>query len=119
MVMGNKKKAEQKSVREILLMGVFWRILFIEGVLLVYSLGYRWMTADATALDLFWYSVRIIILVVIIIIFMMVTLKKFLTQKIITPLESLHLQTNRFRMIFPLLTRLLFLKILPMRWKPL
>ena len=85
--MGNKLKAEQKGVREILLMGVFWRILFIESVLLVYSLGYRWFTADATALDLFWYSVRIIVLVVIIIIFMMVTLKKFLTQKIITPLE--------------------------------
>ncbi|MEN8210828.1 MAG: adenylate/guanylate cyclase domain-containing protein [Thermodesulfobacteriota bacterium] len=85
--MGNKKKAEQKSVREILLMGVFWRILFIEGVLLVYSLGYRWLTADATALELFWYSIRIIVLVTIIIIFMMVTLKKFLTQKIITPLE--------------------------------
>ncbi len=85
--MGNEQKAEQKGVREILLMGVFWRILFIEGVLLVYSLGYRWFTADATALELFWYSVRIIILVAIIIIFMMVTLKKFLTQKIITPLE--------------------------------
>ncbi len=87
MGMGNQKKAEQKGVREILLIGVFWRILFIEGVLLVYSLGYRWFTSDATAIELFWYSIRIIILVTIIIIFMMLTLKKFLTQKIITPLE--------------------------------
>ena len=89
MIKDNKKKFVQKGVREILLMGVFWRILFIEGVLLVYSLGYRWFTADATVLELFWYSVRIIVLVAIIIIFMMMSLKKFLTQKIITPLEMI------------------------------
>ncbi|MCP4671109.1 MAG: PP2C family protein-serine/threonine phosphatase [Desulfobacula sp.] len=85
--MKNKNKAKQKGVRKILLMGIFWRILFIEGVLLVYSLGYRWLTQDATSLELFWYSVRITILVIIIIAFMMVTLKKFLAKKIITPLE--------------------------------
>lgn len=79
----------QKGVRQILLRGIFWRILFIEGVLLVYSLGYKWYTEDTTPLDLFWYSGRIILLVTIIIVFMMVTLKKFLTQKIITPLESI------------------------------
>ncbi len=95
--MGNEQKAEQKGVREILLMGVFWRILFIEGVLLVYSLGYRWFTADATALELFWYSVRIIVLVTIIIVFMMVTLKKFLTQKIITPLEIIASANKKFQ----------------------
>ncbi|MCG8619971.1 MAG: adenylate/guanylate cyclase domain-containing protein, partial [Desulfobacterales bacterium] len=77
------------SVRKILLMGVFWRILFIEGVLLVYSLVYRWLAEDAGAADLFWYAVRIIILVTIIIIFMMVTLKNFLTDRIILPLEVL------------------------------
>lgn len=82
-------KKQTNSVREILLMGVFWRILFIEAVLLVYSLAYRWWTEDAGAMDLFWYAVRIIILVGIIIAFMMVTLKKFLTDKIILPLESL------------------------------
>ncbi len=70
-------------------MGVFWRILFIEAVLLVYSLIYKWLTEDATSLDLFWYSVRITLLVIIIIVFMMVTLKKFLNQKIITPLEAI------------------------------
>lgn len=86
MIMKNNKK---KGVRNILLMGVFWRILIIEGVLLVYSLGYRWMTQDADAWDLFWYGVRIVILVTIIIIFMMVTLKQFLTKKIITPLEAI------------------------------
>ena len=77
------------GVRKILLMGVFWRILFIEAVLLAYSLFYRWWTEDAGALDLFWYAVRIVILVGIIIAFMMITLKKFLTHKIILPLESL------------------------------
>ena len=84
-----KKKDKKNGVREILLMGVFWRILFIEAVLLVFSLFYRWFTQDAGPNDLFWYAVRIILLVIIIIIFMMVTLKKFLTDRIITPLESL------------------------------
>lgn len=70
-------------------MGVFWRILFIEAVLLVFSLLYRWVTEDAGPVDLFWYALRIIFLVAIIIAFMMVTLKKFLTQQIITPLEAI------------------------------
>jgi serine phosphatase RsbU (regulator of sigma subunit) len=88
-ILNTIKKAKKKSVREILLWGVFWRILFIEGVLLVYSLGYKWVTEDASSMDLFWYSVRITILVVIIIIFMMVTLKRFLAQNIIAPLEAI------------------------------
>jgi adenylate cyclase len=82
-------KNKKNGVREILLMGVFWRILFIEAVLLVYSLFYRWFTEDAGPSDLFWYAIRILLLVGIIIIFMMVTLKKFLKDKIIIPLESL------------------------------
>ena len=82
-------KNKKNGVREILLMGVFWRILFIEAVLLVYSLFYRWFTEDAGPVDLFWYAIRIILLVGIIIIFMMVTLKKFLKDKIIIPLESI------------------------------
>lgn len=80
---------KSNGVREILLMGVFWRILFIEAVLLVFSLLYRWITEDAGAADLFWYALRIIFLVAVIILFMMVTLKKFLTDRIITPLESI------------------------------
>ena len=82
-------KKKKNGVREILLMGVFWRILFIEAVLLVYSLFYRWFTEDAGPSALFWYALRIIFLVGIIIVFMMVTLKKFLTDKIITPLEAI------------------------------
>ncbi|MCG8635461.1 MAG: adenylate/guanylate cyclase domain-containing protein [Desulfobacterales bacterium] len=84
-----EKKRKTRGVRKILLMGVFWRILFIEAVLLVYSLFYRWWTEDSGPADLFWYAVRIIILVGIIIVFMMVTLRKFLTDKIINPLEAL------------------------------
>ena len=80
---------QRKGVREILLTGIFWRIVFIEAVLLVFSLLSRWFTTDATSLDLFWYGIRIIILVVIIVLFMMVTLKKFLTHRIITPLEAI------------------------------
>jgi len=80
---------KNNGVRRILLMGVFWRILFIETILLFFSLFYRWFTEDAGPLELFWYTLRIIFLVGIIIIFMMVTLKKFLADKIITPLESI------------------------------
>ncbi len=87
--MTEHKKNKNGSVRKILLMGVFWRILFIEVVLLVYSLGYKWITEDATAADLFWYAVRITILVAIIVLFMMVTLKQFLGKNIIAPLEAI------------------------------
>jgi len=90
-------KNKTNGVRKVLLMGVFWRILFIEAVLLVYSLAYRWVTEDAGAADLFWYAVRIIILVAIIIIFMMVTLKSFLTEKIIQPLEALAKANKKIR----------------------
>ncbi len=84
-----QKNIKQSGVREILLTGIFWRIVFIEAVLLVFSLFYRWFTTDATPIDLFWYGIRIIILVAIIILFMMVTLKKFLNRRIITPLEAI------------------------------
>jgi adenylate cyclase len=85
------KKSKNNGVREILTMGVFWRILFIEAVLLVYSLVYRWLAEDAGPADLFWYAVRIMVLVGIIIIFMVVSLKQFLTKKIIDPLEHIAL----------------------------
>ncbi len=91
-----KKQEEKAGVREILLTGVFWRILFIESVLLLFSLGYRWYTTDATAIDLFWYSVRIIALVAVILIFMMVTLKHFLSRRIIIPLESIASANRKF-----------------------
>ena len=48
------KSRHKQGVREILLQGVFWRILFIEAVLLVYSLVYRWYTQGADAQELFW-----------------------------------------------------------------
>ncbi|MDD9300921.1 MAG: hypothetical protein HUK40_00695 [Desulfobacter sp.] len=91
------KKQKTNGVRKILLMGVFWRILVIEGVLLVFSLFYRWFTQDAGPQDLFWYAVRILILVGIIIAFMMLTLKQFLTDKIILPLESLAEANKRIQ----------------------
>ena len=97
MIIDDEKKSERKGVRKILLMGIFWRILFIEGVLLIYSLGYRWLTEDATATDLFWYSIRIIILVAIIIAFMMLSLKKFLTKKIIKPLEIIAISNKKIQ----------------------
>ncbi len=87
-------KDPPEGVRQILLKGVFWRILFIEAVLLVYSLVYRWLTQDAGLEDLMWYALRIAVLVAIIIIFMMITLKSFLTKEIIEPLEQIA-ETNK------------------------
>jgi len=79
-----------KSLRKILLEGIFWRILFIEAILLVWSLAYRMISeAHSDIADLAWYALRIIILITIIIFFMMVTLRKFLDSKIISPLETI------------------------------
>lgn len=87
--MTDHNKNKKNGVRRLLLMGVFWRILFIEAALLVFSLVYKWATEDVGPMDLFWYGVRIIIMVGIIIAFMMITLKKFLNHQIITPLEKI------------------------------
>jgi class 3 adenylate cyclase len=84
----------KNSVKKILLKGVFWRILVIEAILLVWSLLYRALTDSPAHADLFWYAVRIIFLIGIIIAFMMVTLRSFLTRKIISPLEAIA-STNR------------------------
>jgi len=82
-------KNEKNSVRKIVLMGVFWRILLIEGILLIGTLIYTALIEDKGATELFWYAVRILALVTIIILFMMATLKDFLTEKIILPLEAI------------------------------
>lgn len=75
------------SVRRILVKGVFWRILLIEMILLVWSLGYRAATEDAALIDLLWFAIRILILVTIIIAFVTLSLRSFLQRKIIMPLE--------------------------------
>ncbi len=80
---------QQTNVRKMLLKGVFWRILLIEMILLVWSLGYKAATEDAGAADLFWYSVRILVLVGIIIAFVTFSLGLFLNRKIILPLETI------------------------------
>ncbi len=74
-IQGNVKA---KSLRDMLLTGAFIRILFIEILLLVFSLVYRLITQDATALDLFWYSIRITVLVIIV--FMVVSFTKNVPQ---------------------------------------
>ena len=76
-------------------MGVFWRILIIEGILLLGTLIYAALTEDKGSIELFWYAVRIISLVTIIILFMMITLKDFLTGKIISPLEAIASANRR------------------------
>ena len=83
-----KNNYAKKSVRRILVKGVFWRILLIEMILLVWSLGYRAATEDAAFIDLFWFAIRILILVTIIIAFVTLSLRSFLQKKIITPLET-------------------------------
>ncbi|MGD9075727.1 MAG: adenylate/guanylate cyclase domain-containing protein [Desulfobacteraceae bacterium] len=90
-------KSGKNSVKKILLVGVFWRILFIEAILLVASLLYRALTESPAAADLFWYAMRIIFLIGIIIAFMMVTLRSFLTRKIISPLEAIASSNRRLQ----------------------
>ena len=85
-----KHKAPQSnSVRRMLVTGVFWRILIIEMILLVWSLGYRAMSQPTDAGELLWYALRILILVAIIIVFVTISLRSFLNRKIIIPLEAI------------------------------
>jgi class 3 adenylate cyclase len=95
-----KREKKRTGVREILVMGVFWRILFIEAVLLVYSLGYRWLAEGAGPMELFWYTIRIMVLVGIIVVFMVVSLKHFLTRKIIDPLEQITVANRQIETDF-------------------
>ena len=80
---------KRTNVKKILFQGVFWRILAIEAILLAGSLIYRELTESPGIEEQFWYAMRIILLIGIIILFMMVTLRSFLTKKIISPLESI------------------------------
>jgi class 3 adenylate cyclase len=83
-----------RGIREILLAGVFWRILIIEMILLAWSVAYKMISEDAGGTELFWYAMRIILLVGVILIFMMVTLRRFLERKIIRPMEAVA-EANR------------------------
>jgi len=88
---------KERGVRKTLLMGVFWRILIIEIILLAGTLLYEAVSQDADITHLFWYAIRILGLVAVIILFMMVTLQSFLRKKIIVPLESIAAANERFR----------------------
>lgn len=91
-------KDDREGVRQVLLKGIFWRILIIESILLVWSLLYRALTDHhSQPADLFWYAVRITILVAIIILFVMVTFRKFLNKKIILPLEAISASNRRLK----------------------
>ena len=95
--MPDQSGGKDKGVRETLLMGVFWRILIIEVILLIGTLLYEAVSRDAGMSHLFWYALRILGLVGIIILFMMVTLQRFLTKKIIAPLEAIAAANERFQ----------------------
>ena len=89
------KTSQSNSVRRMLVAGVFWRILIIEMILLIWSLGYRAFTQPTAAADLFWYALRILILVAIIIAFVTLSLRSFLNRKIILPLEAISRANRR------------------------
>lgn len=91
------KDLRERGVRETLLMGVFWRILIIEVVLLIGTLLYEAFSKDAGISHLLWYALRILGMVAVIILFMMVTLQSFLRKKIIAPLESIAAANEDFR----------------------
>jgi len=91
-------KHHPDGVRKVLLKGIFWRILIIEGILLVWSLLYRiLMEPAAQPIELFWYAVRIVVLIAIIIVFIMVTFRLFLTCKVIQPLEAIADSNRKFQ----------------------
>ena len=90
-----------KGIREILLAGVFWRILVIEMILLVWSVLYRLASEDAGGTELLWYALRIILLVAVILVFMMVTLRRFLERKIIRPMEAVAEANRRLDVTHP------------------
>ena len=85
---------EVRGVKRVVLMGVFWRFLVIEAVLLVWSLAVRVWGGGAGGAELFWYAVRIILLVGVILLFMMITLRSFLSRTVINPLEAI-VESNR------------------------
>ena len=96
-----EKPPKDKGIREILLAGVFWRILVIEMILLVWSVVYKMASEDASGADLMWYALRIILLVVVIIMFMMISLRRFLERKIIRPMEAVAEGNRRLDVAHP------------------
>jgi adenylate cyclase len=90
----HKKSTGERGIREILLAGVFWRILVIEMILLAWSVVYKMISEDAGGTELLWYAIRIIMLVGVILLFMMVSLRRFLEKKIIRPMEAVA-EANR------------------------
>ena len=77
-----------------LLSGVFWRIVIIEAILLVWSVGWRAYSQGGSLTELTLYALRIILLVGIIVAFVWFTLRSFLTARIIRPLEAIA-EANR------------------------
>ena len=75
-------------------MGVFWRLLGIEAILLVWSLFYRAYFEGGDQQELLNYALRIVALVAVILGFMILSLGRFLTRKVITPLEKIS-EANR------------------------
>lgn len=66
----------------------------IEAVLLVWSIGYRAATQMPEPIELVYYGLRIVLLVAIIVLFVWITLRSFLTKKIIEPLVTIS-EANR------------------------
>jgi adenylate cyclase len=96
-----EKKGRNKGIRDVLIAGVFRRILTIEMILLVWSVAYKMIVQDAGGAALLWYAVRIIFLVIVILLFMMVTLRRFLEKKIIRPLEAVAEANRRLDVAHP------------------
>ena len=97
----HQKTAGERGIREILLAGVFWRILIIEMILLAWSVIYKMVSEDAGGAELMWYAMRIILLVAVILVFMLVTLQRFLEKKIIRPMEAMAEANRRLDVAHP------------------
>lgn len=89
-----ERTPRRQGIKRVLLQGVFWRILWIEAVLLAWSLFHRAAWGEDTPEELFWYAVRIVSSVAVILGFMMLSLGRFLSSKVIDPLEAIA-RSNR------------------------
>jgi adenylate cyclase len=96
-----EKSNKNRGIREILLAGVFYRILVIEMILLAWSVIYKMVSEGASGPELLWYALRIILLVVVIILFMMFSLRRFLERKIIRPMEAVAEANRRLDVAHP------------------
>ena len=86
-----------QGVGRILVRGVLWRLLLIELVLLVWSVGYQALWVGLDGLALFYYALRILVLIAVLLAAMMLALTSLLQRRVVKPLEALSRANAQLR----------------------